>query len=219
METLRYLKGATCRRRMLDELQQRHARLLEGVVLDIGGRDRGRFRKPRDAVRQWVFVDIVADHGPDVAADVAALPLRDGCADVVYAMELFEHVAEPRKALEECNRVLRENGRLVCSTPFLYPVHADPHDYARWTRDKWRMELEACGFDMEEEITMGGACMVLLELVTLALSALPPPLKWLKHARILLFEPARRLDGCAFMKRGILSGFHGGYYIVARKRG
>ncbi|MGW3607213.1 methyltransferase domain-containing protein [Micromonospora sp. NPDC005161] len=58
-----------------------------------------------------------AGHGVRVIqADVTAVPLADGCADVVSAGELLEHVpAWPRAVAEAC-RLLRPGGLLVLDT-------------------------------------------------------------------------------------------------------
>ncbi|MGH3254581.1 MAG: class I SAM-dependent methyltransferase [Streptosporangiaceae bacterium] len=48
-----------------------------------------------------------------VAGDVAALPLRDSCADLTLAMHMLYHVPEPGVALRELRRVTRPGGRLV----------------------------------------------------------------------------------------------------------
>lgn len=51
-----------------------------------------------------------------IRADVARLPLRDGCAAVVSAGELLEHVTDlPRTVAEAC-RILRPGGTLVLDT-------------------------------------------------------------------------------------------------------
>jgi 2-polyprenyl-6-hydroxyphenyl methylase/3-demethylubiquinone-9 3-methyltransferase len=58
-----------------------------------------------------------ARHGvAPVRADVTRLPLADGCADVVSAGELFEHVPDLRAAVREACRVLRPGGLLVLDT-------------------------------------------------------------------------------------------------------
>lgn len=58
-----------------------------------------------------------AAHGvAAVQGDVAALPLPDGCADVVAAGELFEHVPDLPTAVREVCRVLRPGGLLVADT-------------------------------------------------------------------------------------------------------
>jgi 2-polyprenyl-6-hydroxyphenyl methylase/3-demethylubiquinone-9 3-methyltransferase len=51
-----------------------------------------------------------------VRADVARLPLRDGCAAVVSAGELLEHVVDPRPVVAEACRILRPGGTLVLDT-------------------------------------------------------------------------------------------------------
>jgi 2-polyprenyl-6-hydroxyphenyl methylase/3-demethylubiquinone-9 3-methyltransferase len=51
-----------------------------------------------------------------VRADVGRLPLADGCADVVSAGELLEHVPDFRGVVAEAARILRPGGVLVIDT-------------------------------------------------------------------------------------------------------
>ena len=48
-----------------------------------------------------------------VRASVLAVPLADGCADVVVAGEILEHVEDDVAVLGECARLLRPGGTLV----------------------------------------------------------------------------------------------------------
>src|ERR1700758_1023112 len=48
-----------------------------------------------------------------LAADAAALPLRDASAYLTLAMHMLYHVPEPEVALRELRRVTRPGGRLV----------------------------------------------------------------------------------------------------------
>ena len=48
-----------------------------------------------------------------VRASVLAVPLADGCADVVLAGEILEHVEDHAGVLAECARLLRPGGTLV----------------------------------------------------------------------------------------------------------
>jgi 2-polyprenyl-6-hydroxyphenyl methylase/3-demethylubiquinone-9 3-methyltransferase len=58
-----------------------------------------------------------AAHGVvPVRADVTAVPLADGCADVVAAGEILEHVPDLRGAVREACRLLRPGGLLVIDT-------------------------------------------------------------------------------------------------------
>lgn len=45
------------------------------------------------------------------------LPVRDGAFDAVLMLDVLEHVADERRALDEVARVLRPGGRLVLSAP------------------------------------------------------------------------------------------------------
>ncbi len=51
-----------------------------------------------------------------VRADVAALPLTTGAADVVVAGEVFEHVTDLEGAVAEVSRVLRPGSVVVVDT-------------------------------------------------------------------------------------------------------
>ncbi len=58
-----------------------------------------------------------SQHGVSpVNADVVAVPLADGCADVVAAGELLEHVPDWPGAVAEACRILRPGGLLVLDT-------------------------------------------------------------------------------------------------------
>jgi 2-polyprenyl-6-hydroxyphenyl methylase/3-demethylubiquinone-9 3-methyltransferase len=71
-----------------------------------------------------IGVDLIAsslaqasEHGvAPVRADVTRLPLVDGCADVVCAGELLEHVADVPATVAEACRILRGGGLLVLDT-------------------------------------------------------------------------------------------------------
>ncbi|SCL20907.1 2-polyprenyl-6-hydroxyphenyl methylase / 3-demethylubiquinone-9 3-methyltransferase [Micromonospora nigra] len=58
-----------------------------------------------------------AAHGVTVVnGDATAVPLADGCADVVSAGEILEHVPDWRSAVAEACRLLRPGGLLVLDT-------------------------------------------------------------------------------------------------------
>jgi 2-polyprenyl-6-hydroxyphenyl methylase/3-demethylubiquinone-9 3-methyltransferase len=62
------------------------------------------------------LVQAAAHRVTPVRADVARLPLRDGCAAVVSVGELLEHVVDRRGAVAEACRILRPGGVLVLDT-------------------------------------------------------------------------------------------------------
>jgi 2-polyprenyl-6-hydroxyphenyl methylase/3-demethylubiquinone-9 3-methyltransferase len=59
-------------------------------------------------------LEIARSHGVvPVRGSVLAVPLADGCADVVVAGEVLEHVDDDVAVLAECARLLRPGGTLV----------------------------------------------------------------------------------------------------------
>jgi SAM-dependent methyltransferase len=55
-----------------------------------------------------------AEHPAALAnADATALPLRDGAADLTFAMHMLYHVPDPADALRELRRVTRPGGRAI----------------------------------------------------------------------------------------------------------
>jgi 2-polyprenyl-6-hydroxyphenyl methylase / 3-demethylubiquinone-9 3-methyltransferase len=92
------------------------------VLVDLGCG--GGLLAPHVAGYRHVGVDLVDSalrqagaHGvAPVRADVARLPLADGCADVVSAGEILEHVTDLSTVVAEACRVLRPGGTLVLDT-------------------------------------------------------------------------------------------------------
>jgi len=49
--------------------------------------------------------------------DATSLPFPQNYFDVVISIETIEHVAEYKRYLSECNRVLKQKGLFLCTTP------------------------------------------------------------------------------------------------------
>ena len=57
---------------------------------------------------------LAREHGvTPVVGSVLAVPLADGCADIVLAGEILEHVEDDVAVLAECARLLRPGGTLI----------------------------------------------------------------------------------------------------------
>src|SRR3954465_12717657 len=68
-------------------------------------------------------LEIARAHGVlPVRGSVLGVPLADGCADVVVAGEVLEHVDDDVAVLAECARLLRPGGPLVPAPPPAPPL-------------------------------------------------------------------------------------------------
>jgi len=113
---------------MLRKLDRLFGLIPKGArVLDAGcGRSLFTEIKP-----DWPFMIVAADvehpllrerrrEFPNVhwaVADAHPLPFRSASFDAVFAGELIEHLADPRRGLAEFRRVLHEGGLLILTTP------------------------------------------------------------------------------------------------------
>jgi len=92
------------------------------VLVDIGCG--GGLLAPHISGYRHIGIDLSAaalaiarQHGvTPVRADAAAIPLRTGCADVVVAGEILEHVTDLRAVVAEACRLVRPGGTLVIDT-------------------------------------------------------------------------------------------------------
>lgn len=126
---------------------------LHGTVLDVGCADRWIERHLQPGTTY-----IGLDYPPtgnalyaaraDVFADAAALPFATSSVDGILCLEVLEHARNPRAALREFARVLKRDGTLALSMPFLYPIHDAPHDYQRLTEHGLRRDMTAAGFEV-----------------------------------------------------------------------
>jgi SAM-dependent methyltransferase len=101
----------------------------------------------------WTSVDKF-DHSAriDRHDDVQDLQFPDASFNAVVCWSVLEHVPEPHKAIAEMHRVLKPGGVIWVQLPFLFPYHADPHDYWRVTPSGLRMWMRkfdetACACD------------------------------------------------------------------------
>lgn len=115
-------------------------------VLNIGcGGEFGTLIKNKS---NCITLDIDFLKKPEIRADVTGLPFSENCFDYIFFLEVLEHTKNPFDAIREIHRVLKKNGLLIISVPFIFPEHDIPYDYFRFTR-YGILELLS-GFEIEE---------------------------------------------------------------------
>lgn len=131
-----------------------------GMLLDAGAGARPYLPVYRKYFPAFYSLDVPhSPHGMDsvdVIASVQRLPFRDESFDCILLTEVLEHVPDPVKALEECRRVLKANGKIFLTTPFFIPLHEIPYDYFRYTPFALRHMGEQAGLRVESMSSKGG---------------------------------------------------------------
>ena len=85
---------------------------------------------------------------PDYFYDGQTLPFEAGSMDGVLCTQVLEHVRDPDALLHEIGRVLRPDGTLILSAPFVWEEHEEPYDFFRFTSFGFRELLERCGLEV-----------------------------------------------------------------------
>ena len=79
-------------------------------------------------------IDVDEKRNPDIVMDAMDLKFESNQFDYIFMMEVLEHIKEPHRAISEVFRVLKNDGILILSTPFIFPIHDQPYDFFRFTR-------------------------------------------------------------------------------------
>lgn len=211
----------SCRRYYIDECFSKIK--FFGKVLDIGGKKhkkRGSFRPPLENIESWRYLNVSKATGPDYCCCAENIPIENEYFDMVVMAEVLEHLKDPAIVLKEIYRILKKEGKVIASMPFLFPMHADPEDYQRWTPEKIKIEFEKNGFVIEKIEPMGNVFAVIYDLLCMSFSVSGNKQvsfvdkifdKYIKSfvSKIFLF-----LDKNYKHKTGIITT---GYFIVAHK--
>lgn len=82
----------------------------------------------------------------DYFYDGNKFPFDDNIFDSIVGNEVFEHVFNPEAFLAEVSRVLKKDGSLFLTMPFVWDEHEQPFDYARYSSFGIKTILEKHGF-------------------------------------------------------------------------
>jgi SAM-dependent methyltransferase len=146
---------------------------------------------------QLINIDVFPYENTHIVAEGGALPFKDGTIDLVICESVIEHVTEPEKVFAEIRRVLAPGGYAYISVPFMYPFHASPNDFTRFTRNALRHRFSS--FEIKEEGMRAGPMTtlqaLLMHLFALIFSFGIYPL-YLIEASIfmVIFAPLKLLD-------------------------
>jgi hypothetical protein len=110
--------------------------------------------------REVIGVDVHPGIGVDRIGDahrLSALFSRDSVA-VTYSESVLEHVAKPWLVALQCNRVLMIGGIAIHVAPWLWPTHASPNDFWRFSASGLKQLFgRELGFEILETGSFGSA--------------------------------------------------------------
>lgn len=104
---------------------------------------------------------------PDLKWDGREIPLEDESIDCVMATEFLEHYAQPENVLREIRRVLKPNGKIFATVPFVWNLHEIPHDEYRYTPYSIERHFESAGFREINVKALGGWNLSLAQMLGL----------------------------------------------------
>jgi SAM-dependent methyltransferase len=97
--------------------------------------------------------------------DGTHFPYDDQCFDSALCNQVLEHVFNPNEFLSEINRVLKPNGKLLLTVPFVWDEHEQPYDYARYSSFGLKALLERNGFKIIHHKKLAADATVLFQLI------------------------------------------------------
>ena len=231
-ETLSILVGT----RLLEELLAARG-YIKGRLLDVGCGKRPYSLIYDSLVTESFGTEVTfSPHGTD-AADLISyaetLPFESHSFDTILCTEVLEHTRQPFQVLEEFARILKPNGHLLLSVPFIYPIHEAPHDYWRFTTHGLQSLCESVELTPLYVHAKGGigatSLSLALLLIVRVLNAfskvfnLSPPLRewksigWLLYALQQSYLWLAKTLPTPFWQAYIGSWMTPGYVLVARK--
>lgn len=169
---------------------RRNRNISDRVIVDLGC---GNNRVDNDVVT----LDAVDYEAVDIVADLASLPFRSEAVDGFVSRSVLEHVPDLGAAVAEMRRCTKPGGFGLHLIPFLFPYHASPHDYQRFTHSG--AERLFTGWKLVDQRNATGPVSLLLaclaELISVALSFGNARIKSIVYlgACLLLF-PLKYLD-------------------------
>jgi len=133
-----------------DSFLENHSSYYKGNLYDLGCGEapyKDFFLKFADKYIGVDWTKTFHNSQADIISDLnKKIELDDKIADTIISISVLEHLCEPQIFLNECNRILKNNGHLILQVPFQWWIHEAPHDYFRYTPHGLKYILKKAGF-------------------------------------------------------------------------
>lgn len=122
---------------------------IKGVTIDLAC---GSFPLSKQLGVKSYNLDLYPNKLVDLIGDIHKLPLKNNSFDTVLFINALEHIKNPEALLAEAKRVMKKNGRLIITIPFLQRYHKDPIDLWRYTPESMKILLKDFKIVYQKEV-------------------------------------------------------------------
>jgi len=117
------------------------------IVVDIGCGE-GQFKAFFNNVKKYIGIDF--QEFPGVTTLITDLtkpiPLESDLADIVFISNVLEHIPTPEALIAEAHRLLKDDGMIIGTVPYIRDVHQAPYDFLRYTHFMLEKMFTDAGF-------------------------------------------------------------------------
>jgi ubiquinone/menaquinone biosynthesis C-methylase UbiE len=137
-----------------------NACIFKGKMLDFGCGSKP-YRYLFSNIVEYIGLDYHNEGHPhdceeiDVYYDGITIPFNDNSFDCILSSEVFEHIFNINEVLDELSRVLKKDGVILITCPFVWNLHEIPNDYARYTPYALIDIFEKKGFEIIKNERIG----------------------------------------------------------------
>lgn len=139
---------------------------LNGKILDVGCGTKPYETYFKNAT-EYIGLEIEGKNNKkaDHYYNGIVFPFKDREFDSIFSSQVLEHVFNPTFFLSEINRVLKDDGVLLLTVPFIWDEHEQPFDYARYSSYGLRYLIERHGFEVIEQLKSTDDIRVIFQLI------------------------------------------------------
>ncbi|XCN74207.1 MAG: class I SAM-dependent methyltransferase [Candidatus Electrothrix aestuarii] len=164
--------------------------------------------------RTIVESDIYIGPRTQVIIDAHHIPFEDETFDLVIFQAVLEHVLDPPQCVAEAHRVLKNDGIIFATTPFMQQVHMKAYDFTRYTQLGHRRLFRA--FEQMDSGVIAGTGVALGWSIRYFLNSLTTN-KYARSSLLLiaswLFFWLKYIDYITYKNKATINGASGFYFI------
>jgi len=142
---------------------------LQGKILDVGCGQKP-YQHLCNTVVEYIGLEIDSPENrinkhADYFYDGKNFPFENREFDSVMTNQVLEHVFNPDEFLAEIYRILKPDGMLLLTAPFVWDEHEQPIDYARYSSFGLKHLLQKQGFEIVSQIKTSTDVSVIFQLI------------------------------------------------------